>query len=327
MSRIFVTRKIPFWEEVSKPLFDAGHEVVVAPQNSPIEKSKLMAELEKGYDGVMTLLTEKVDAEVLEHDKEKKLKIVANYAVGFDNIDVAACQARGIAVTNTPSDKVNESVAEHAWALMLALTRRVVEADEFMRNAAYRGWEPDIYIGQDMAGKTLGVVGMGRIGGMTARRAHGFGMKVVYYNRKRVEEAVEREAGVEYRENLEQLIGESDYISLHVPLTEETRHLINKSNLGKFKKSAFLVNTARGPVVDETEVVEALRAGMLAGYGTDVFENEPNPHPEMLALEKVVMTPHIASATVGARKDMGEIAVRNLVEALKGNTPPNLVKV
>ena len=313
------------WDEVAKPLFEAGHEVVVAPQTSPIGRKDLEMELEKGYEAMLTLLTEKVDADLLTHDKDNRLKVIANYAVGFDNIDVEACRLRGIAVTNTPSEKVNESVAEHAWALMLALTRRVVEADGFMRNAAYRGWEPDIFLGSDMAGKTLGVVGMGRIGGMAARRARGFAMRVVYYNRKRVDEGVEREAGVEYRDNLDAMIGESDYVSLHVPLTSETRHLINKNNLGKFKRSGFLINTARGPIVDEAEVVEALRAGMLAGYGTDVYENEPNPHPEMLGMEKVVMTPHIASATVGARRDMGEIAVRNLLTALAGEVPPNSV--
>lgn len=327
MSRIFVTRKIPYWGEISKPLYAAGHEVVVADQNEPIERGVLESELEKGYDALLTLLTDKIDEGLLVHDKNSQLKLMCNYAVGFDNIDVEVCKKRNIRVTNTPSEKVNESVAEHAWALMLALTRRVTEANDFMRNAAYRGWEPEIFIGQDMAGKTLGIVGMGRIGGMVARRARGFGMKSVYYNRKRLEGMVEQEAGVEYRESLDDLLKECDYVSLHVPLTKETRHLINGKNLSEFKKSAFLVNTARGPIVDETEIVEALRAGMLAGYGTDVFENEPNPHPEMLQMENVIMTPHIASATVAARKDMGEIVIRNLVEGLAGREPPNSVKI
>jgi glyoxylate reductase len=178
-----------------------------------------------------------------------------------------------------------------------------------------------------MAGKTLGVVGMGRIGSMVARRAHGFGMKVLYFNRKKLDEAAEKESGVEYREKLEDLLSESDYVSLHVPLSAETRHLINGKTLASFKKSAYLVNTARGPVVSEAEVVEALRAGMLAGYGADVFETEPHPHPELLQMENVVMTPHIASATEAARIDMGKIAVENLVAALGGGTPPNLVKI
>ena len=311
MARVFVTRKIPFWDEISKPLADAGHELTVYPNNRKIERPELLAELEKGYEALLCLLTEKIDEEVLVH--AGNLKMVANYAVGFDNIDVPACQRKNILVTNTPSDKVNESVAEHAWALMLALTRRIVEAHEFMRNAAYEGWEPEIFVGQDMAGKTLGIVGMGRIGTMVAKRAEGFGMKVVSFSRS---------GGV----SLEDLVKQSDYVSLHVPLTAETKHLINAKNLPLFKKTAYLVNTARGPVVNEVEVVEALRAGMLAGYGTDVYENEPHPNPEMLGLPNVVMTPHIASATVAARRDMGEIAVRNLVEGLAGRVPPNLVK-
>ena len=311
MARIFVTRKIPFWDEISKPLADAGHELTVYPNNRKIERPELLAELEKGYEALLCLLTEKIDEEVLVH--AGNLKMVANYAVGFDNIDVPACQRKNIMVTNTPSNKVNESVAEHAWALMLALTRRIVEAHEFMRNAAYEGWEPEIFVGQDMAGKTLGIVGMGRIGTMVAKRAEGFGMKVVSFSRS---------GGV----SLEDLVKQSDYVSLHVPLTAETKHLINAKNLPLFKKTAYLVNTARGPVVNEVEVVEALRAGMLAGYGTDVYENEPHPNPEMLGLPNVVMTPHIASATVAARRDMGEIAVRNLVEGLAGRVPQNLVK-
>jgi glyoxylate reductase len=320
MAKIFVTRKIPEWSEVSKPLIEAGHEVVVYQKNRPIEKEELIAEAKKGYDAWMTLLTEKIDEEVLAAEPGK-LKMVTNYAVGFDNINVEACTARNILVTNTPCDQVNESVAEFAWTLMLALTRRINEANEFMRNAAYRGWEPDIFLGRDMKGKILGIVGMGRIGGMVARRAIGFDMKVIYYNRKPVEGA-----GYEYREKLEDVLKEADYVTLHVPLTEETRHLINGRNLALFKKSAFLVNTARGPVVDEAEVAEALRAGMIAGYASDVFENEPDPYPELLQMENVILTPHIASATIEARRAMGELAVKNLIEGLAGRIPPNVVK-
>lgn len=312
MARIFVTRRIPLWEEIGKPLFEAGHEVVVADQNSPLERGKLLAAAKEGFDGMMTLLTDKIDQEFLAADEKKQLKIVANYAVGFDNIDVAACKVRNVWATNTPSDKVNESVAEHAWALMMALTRRIVEANDFMRNAAYRGWEPEIFIGRDMAGKTLGIVGMGRIGSMVAKRAEGFGMKVISYSRNG-------------QLSLDDVISQSDYVSLHVPLTTETRHLINGKNLAKFKKTAYLVNTARGPVVDEEEIAEALRAGMIAGYGADVFENEPNPYPELLQMENVVMTPHIASATEAARRDMGQIAVANLLAALSGTQPMNAI--
>lgn len=313
------------WEEVSKPLYEAGHEVIVKDINRPITRDELIVEMEKGYDAMMILLTEKIDESLLSHDKGN-LKIVANYAVGYDNIDVVACGKRNILVSNTPCDEVNESVAEFTWTLMLALARRTNEASEFMRNAAYRGWEPDIFIGSDLRDRVLGIVGMGRIGGMVARRAMGFGMKVLYYNRKRADEALEKEMQVEFREKLEQILAESDFVTLNVPLTPETRHMINGRSLALFKKGAFLINTARGPIVSETEVAEALRAGMISGYGADVFENEPDPYAELLQMENVILTPHIASATVGARRKMGELAVGNIVAVLAGQTPPNLVK-
>lgn len=308
--KIFVTKKVPFWDEEVKPLVDAGHEI----------KFGKLEELDDSYAGLLCLLTDKVTSAVL--DKGKSLKIIANYAVGFDNIDVAACKAKNILVTNTPSDAVNESVAEMAWTLMLALSRRLGEASQFMRNAAYTGWEPDIFVGADMKGKTLGIVGMGRIGSMVARRAVGFEMKVMYYNRKQVADGV----NFEYRGTLEDLLKEADYITLHVPLTTETTHLINGQNLPLLKKTAYLVNTARGPVVDEAEVAEALRAGYLAGYAADVLENEPHPHPELLQMENVILTPHIASATVAARRDMTRIAVKNLLQGLAGQAPQNMVQ-
>ncbi len=319
--KIFVTRKVPFWEEEVKPLVTAGYEIVVRTKNSAITTDELTTELAKGYDGLLTLLTDKITAPVLDADKNKQLKVIANYAVGFDNIDVAACKTRQIIVTNTPSEAVNESVAEMAWTLMLALSRRLGEASRFMENAAYTGWEPDIFIGEDMKGKTLGIVGMGRIGSMVARRASGFDMKVMYFARKPLEGV-----NFEYTSELARLLKSADYVTLHVPLTAETTHLINGKNLPLFKKSAYLVNTARGPVVNEAEVAEALRAGMLAGYGADVLENEPHPHPELLQMENVLLTPHIASATATARQDMTRIAVANLQAGLSGQQPPNMVQ-
>ncbi len=299
--KIFVTKKVPFWDEEVKPLVDAGHEV----------KFGKLEELDESYAGLLCLLTDKITEPVLV--KGKNLKVIANYAVGFDNIDVAACKARNIAVTNTPSDAVNESVAEMAWTLMLALSRRLGEASQFMRNAAYHGWEPDIFIGQDLKGKTLGIVGMGRIGTMVAKRAAGFEMKVISFSRTG-------------SLKLEEVLAQSDYVTLHVPLTTETTHLINGQNLPLFKKKAYLVNTARGPIVDEAEVAEALRAGWLAGYAADVLENEPYAQPELLQMENVILTPHIASATATARRDMTKIAVTNLAAALAGQKPPNQVE-
>ncbi|OGC91995.1 hypothetical protein A2899_02635 [Candidatus Amesbacteria bacterium RIFCSPLOWO2_01_FULL_49_25] len=311
MAKIFVTRKLPFWGEVSKPLLDGGYVVVVSDKNRPMDRRELETELEGGYDGLLSLLTDKIDKDLLGH--AQNLKVIANYAVGYDNIDVKVCGEKGIKVSNTPCDEVNESVAEFAWTLMLALARRLPEAAEYARNAAYHGWEPEIFIGADVSGKTLGIIGAGRIGSRVAKRAEGWGMKVVEYSRS---------SGLK----LEEVLAQSDLVSLHVPLTSETRHLINKNSLGMMKKGAILVNTARGPVADEAEVAEALRAGMLSGYGADVFENEPSPYAELLQMENVILTPHIASATVAARKAMGTIAVRNLVEGLAGREMPNLVR-
>jgi glyoxylate reductase len=332
VARIFVTRKIPLWDEVSKPLYEAGHEVVVSKENHRMASEDLVKEIEKGYDALLTLLTDEIDAEILAHDKQNQLKQISNYAVGFDNINVADCTARNIIVTNTPCDEVNESVAEFSWTLILALARRLPEAGEFMRNAAYTGWDPGVFIGTDLNGKTLGIVGMGRIGGMVAKRAEGFGMKILYYNRKAVDPTSlfgaslgEGAANLEFVPKLDDLLARADVVSLHVPLTPETQHLINGKNLPLFKKGAILINTARGPVVNEEEVAEALRAGMISGYGADVFENEPDPYPELLQMENVILTPHIASATVSARRAMGKSAVLNLVEGLGGRTPPNLV--
>jgi len=313
MARIFVTRKIPFWAEISKPLIDDGHEVVVYPRNTKILPEELKAELKKGYDGLLCLLTEKITEEILACDERKQLKIIANYAVGFDNIDVLACKARNIIVTNTPSESVNESVAEFALALLMTLTRRLTEAGEFMRNAAYEGWEPEIFMGTDLKGKTLGVIGIGRIGTLVMERAKGLGLNTIGFSRN---------SG----QTLEQVLSQSDFVTLHVPLSTETTHLINGKNLSLFKKGAILINTARGPVVNEEEVAQALRAGMLGGYGADVFENEPHPYPELLQMENVILTPHIASATDAARKDMGTVAVKNLVEVLAGRIPPNPAK-
>lgn len=253
------------------------------------------------------------------------LKIISNYAVGFDNVDAKAATQRGIIVTNTPSEEVNEAVAEFAWALILALSRRLVEGDEFARKGAYKGWEPDIFLGRDVYGKTLGIIGLGRIGTMVARRAKGFNMKVLYNKRDR-DERSEKELGVEYRD-LEMLLTEADYVTLHVPLTPETTHLINTERLSKMKPTAFLINTSRGPVVDEHALADALRQGMIAGAALDVHENEPSMNPEMMQMENAILTPHIASATVGVREKMTEQAVDSILKVLSGEKPEDLVFV
>lgn len=319
MAKVFVTRKL--LGKALGQLTSAGHEVIVEDYDRPIDRRQLLVQVQ-GVGAIISLLTEKIDEEVLAAAGEN-LKIVANYAVGYDNIDMEACTRRGVRVTNAPSETVNESVAEFAWTMILMLARRVMEAVMFAKNAAYHDWDPDAFLGANMAGKVVGIVGLGRIGRMVSRRAVGFGVKVVYTQRQ-PDPTCEAELGVSYL-SLEELLTKSDFVTLHVPLTGETRHLIDVRRLALMKKGSFLINTARGPVVDEKALVEALRSGQLAGAALDVFENEPNPHPELLQMENAVLTPHIASGTVEAREEMELVAVRNVLAALSGEAPPNLV--
>lgn len=317
--KIFVTRKIP--GNALDKLLNSGHEVVVSEFDRVLTRDELL-ERAKGADAILTLLTDKIDANIVDLIGPQ-LKIVSNYAVGFDNIDVEALSQRGIVVTNTPSDEVNEAVAEHTWALMLALARMVVEADESVKRGAYSGWEPDIFLGVNLTAKTLGIIGLGRIGSMVAERAKGWNMKVLYNKRSRDLEA-EKKYQVEFAD-FDRLLGESDFVTLHVPLTNETFHMINKESLSKMKKGAILINTSRGGVIDEHDLVDALRSGSLRGVGLDVFENEPNVNPELIGMENVILTPHIASATKEAREKMGEQAVDAILKVLNGEKPDNLV--
>ena len=319
MAKIFVTRKIP--GKALEKLMTSGHEVEVSEFDRPLKEEELV-EKAKGVDALLTLLTDRVDSDLMDV-AGPQLKIVSNYAVGFDNVNIKAATDRGIVVTNTPSDEVNEAVAEHTWALILGLARRIVEADEAVRRGAYKGWEPDIFLGTNLINKTLGIVGLGRIGSMVARRAKGYQMTILY-NKRKPDPKKEKELGVQFV-SLEDLLAKSDFVTLHVPLTEETRHMINKDTLAKMKKGAYLINTARGPVVDENDLVEALRSGHLAGAALDVYDNEPNINPELIGMENVILTPHIASATWEAREKMGEQAVSAILGTLEGKKPENLV--
>lgn len=319
MAKIFVTRKIP--GDYLEKLKTGGHELSVSEFNRPLTQEELLSR-GKGADILLTLLTDRIDGDVMDA-VGPQLKMVSNYAVGFDNVDIASASDRGIIVTNTPSDEVNESVAEHTWALALALARRIVEADEATRHGGYKGWEPDSFLGVNLIGKTLGIVGLGRIGSMVARRAKGYNMTVLY-NKHEPDPKAEQELGVEFA-SLDDLLSQSDFVSLHVPLTDETRHMINKATLAKVKKAAYLINTARGPIVDEHDLVEALRNAQLAGAALDVFDNEPDIDPELLGMPNVITTPHIASATIEARNKMGEQAVTAILDALSGKKPENLV--
>ena len=283
---------------------------------------KLLLSKVRDVDGLLPLLTETIDAEVM--DAGGKLRVISNYAVGFNNIDVDAATERGIYVTNTPGI-LTDTTADCAFALLMAAARRIPEADRHVRAKRWiHAWGPSMFIGSDVNGKTLGVVGLGRIGSAVAKRARGFNMKIIYNDASRRED-LEGELGVIYK-SLDELLSESDFLSMHVPLTEDTRHMIGEEQLSKMKRTAFLINTSRGPVVDENALYKALRDGVIAGAGLDVFEGEPiDPDSPLLQLDNVVLTPHIASASVETRTKMAVTAAINLVSVLQGKEPPNLV--
>lgn len=316
--KIFVTRQVPgaAFEKLKE-----AHEVIISPHDRVLTAQEII-EMGKGSDAVLTLLTDRWTGEMMD-GIGPQLKVLSDYAVGFDNIDVAAATQRGVAVTNTPSEDVNESVGEFTWALILALSRRIIEADEYARKGAYKGWEPHSFLGRDVYGKSVGIVGLGRIGSQVAIRARAFGMKILY-TEPTPDKEKEEKLGAEYR-SLQDLLSESDYVTLHVPLTEATRHMINKETLALMKPTAYLINTARGPVVDEEALAQALRAGKLAGAALDVHENEPQMNPELMQMENVILTPHIASATIEVREKMTEQAVDAILKTLSGQKPENLV--
>ncbi len=283
----------------------------------PIPRPTLLAGV-RDAEGLVCLLTERVDEELLA--RAPKLRAVANYAVGYNNVDLAAADARGVVVTNTP-DVLTETTADLAFALMLATARRVVEGDALVRRGRWRGWEPDQLLGVDVHGATLGVIGLGRIGAAVARRARGFGMRVLYWNRSRRRRAP---AGARYA-SLDRLLAAADFVSIHVPLTDATRHLVGARELARMKRTAILVNTSRGPVVDEAALIRALARRRLAGAGLDVFAHEPAVPAALRRLPNVVLTPHVGSATTATRTAMAALAVRNLTVALAGREPPNRV--
>lgn len=328
MAKIFVTRKIP--DQGIKILLDKGYEVKVYEEDNVISKENLIAELKKGYDALLCLLTDKIDAEVMDAGLPQ-LKIIANYAVGFDNLDIKAGKERNLMISNAPGPEISESVAEQTFALMLALARRIVEADKFARAGKYKGWAPMLFLGTDLHDKTLGIVGLGRIGFAVAQRAvKGFNMKVIYHDLK-PNENFEKEFGGIYKEKLDDLLKEADFVSLHVPLLPSTQHLISDPQLASMKPTAFLINTSRGPIVDELALLKALRDKKIAGAGLDVFECEPSidcvpsDHLELKSMDNVVLTPHTASASIETRQAMSRVAAQNIIEALEGRTPPNLV--
>ncbi len=317
MYNVYVTRKLP---GRGLEQLRSACAVTVFPEDRNMTKDELL-EVIPQQDAVITMLDNPVDAEVIAAGVN--LKAIANYAVGFNNIDVAAATARGIAVINTP-DVLTNATADFAWALLLAAARRVVEGDALVRRGEFKGWAPELLIGVEIYGKTLGIIGAGRIGQAMARRALGFGMRVLYHNRKRLPEAVEKELNLTYA-SLGDLLKEADFISLHCPLTPDTRHLIGAAELELMKPTAVLVNTARGPVIDEAALVRALREQRIFGAGLDVFEEEPALHPGLAELPNVVLAPHIGSAAREARLRMVDMVVSDVLAVLQGQRPRNLV--
>lgn len=268
-------------------------------------------------EALICLLADKVDQELL--DRAPRLRAVATVSAGFDNIDVAACTRRKVLAANTPG-VLDNTTADLAWALILAVARRLIEGDAFVRSGEWMGWGLEQFLGTDVSGKTLGIIGFGRIGQQVARRATGFQMRVLYYNPRRAPVAIEQDLRAEYAD-LDKLLGESDFVSLHVPLSSETRHLISEKTLGKMKRSAFLINTARGPVVDEAALAAALEAGKIAGAALDVYEEEPKVHPGLVGRKNVVLLPHLGSASVETRSRMTVAAAENLASFFDGRKP------
>lgn len=320
--KIFITRMVP--EAGIKMLKEKNYEVVVNHEDRSLSKEELIAALKgRNYDALFCLLTDKIDSEVMD-SFGSQLKIVANMAVGFDNIDTEEAKKRGIMIANTPG-VLTDTVAEHTFALMLAVAHRIPEADKFTKSLKYQGWAPMLLLGDDLSGKTLGVVGLGRIGSRVAHHAaKGFEMKVLYYDVNRNED-FEKEFNAIYTP-LDDLLRQSDFISIHVPLLSATHHLINAEKLKLMKPTVYLINTSRGPVIDEAALAKALTDRIIKGAALDVFEFEPAITPGLLNLDNVILTPHIASATEETRSKMSALAAANIVEALEGRTPPNLLK-
>lgn len=309
-AQIYCTAKIP--DAGPDLLRERGLNVQIYDKDTAAPPSEIAAGL-KNADALICLLSDSIDANIIH--SAPRLKIIANYAAGYNNIDLSAAQEKGIIVTNTP-DVLTAATADLTWALILAVSKRISESEQYLRQGYFKGWRPKLMLGGDVSGKTIGIVGAGRIGQAVARRAVGFDMRVLYHSRKQNTE-FEASQNVEYL-SLNELLAESDFISLHCPLSPETHHLINAQNISLIKKSAYLINTARGPVVDEQALIATLKSGQLAGAGFDVYEHEPMVPQSLLELDNVVLLPHIGSATHETRDEMARICARNIIEVLEG---------
>ena len=316
---IVVTRRIP---EPALELLRNADEVWVSPHDRPLTRDELH-EAVAGADAVISLLHDKVDADLLDA-AGPQLKCIANVAVGYDNIDVAAATERGVVVTNTPG-VLTDSTADLAMALILMVTRRLGEGERRIRSGEPWSWHMFFMLGSGLAGKTLGVIGLGAIGRATAKRARAFGMEIIYAGPRRVSDEMEAELGGARRVPLMQLLATADVVTLHTPLTPETRHLIDSTALRQMRSDAYLVNTSRGPIVDEAALAKALRDNRIAGAALDVFENEPEVHPALLERDNVVLVPHLGSATIETRTAMAVLAANNALAVVAGEKPPTAV--
>ena len=316
MGKVLITRSIPV--AGINMLTSAGHEVFVANADKPLLKKKLIEMLEGGsFHAVVTLLDDKIDGDVL--NAAKNVKIFANYAVGYNNIDVKSAEGKGICITNTP-DVLTTSVAEYAVSMILALSKRISESDRFTRSGKFKGWEPDLLLGSQLEGKSIGILGAGRIGTRVAEMlVKAFKMRCIYHDRNENKD-LNFIGGMLYA-SPEELLEEADVLSVHLPLLDSTHHFLDKRRMSKMKRSSIIVNTARGAIIKEDDLVDMLRGGWFAGVGLDVFENEPKFSKKLKSFERVLLTPHIASATVTARNNMSILVAENIIEILAGRAP------
>lgn len=316
---IFITNKIP--NSGISLLQDNGFEVDMNETGKTLTKQELISVLnKKPYSGLISSLVDKIDEEVVENCPN--IKVVSNYTIGFDNLDLEALTKNNITVFNSPSNIAVRTVAEHTLGLMLTLSRRILEGDSFVRNQKYEGFSAMNLLGSVLLGKTLGIIGTGRIGLETAKIANAFGMNIIYFDRNR-NEFLDQNLKAVFMETVDEVLSSSDFVSLHVPLNESTRHLINKEKLSLMKKDAFLINTSRGQVIDEEALVDALVNQSIKGAGLDVFEFEPNVNPKLKELKNVILTPHIASASIEAREEMSKISAQNIIDFFEGKELKN----
>lgn len=312
---VLVTGRLP---ETVLASIRKEHDVVINAEDKPMDRQKLLSAV-GDKDGLLCMITDRVDAELL--NRAPHLKMIANFGVGFNNIDVDFATAKGVPVSNTPG-VLTESTADLTFALILATARRLVEGDRMTRAGNFKFWAPLHFLGQEVSGKTLGIIGLGRIGRAVAGRAAAFDMKVIYYSRRRLEKAGEKKLNLAYAD-LKTLLKTADFVSVHVPLTPRTTRLIGADELGRMKPDAYLINTSRGPVVDEKALLDALQNRKISGAGLDVYENEPELTPGLKELDNVVLLPHVGSATIETRTKMARMAAENLLAGLDGRIPPN----